>query len=146
MLIGMALSKNTELRNLLDTLFLKNVWVEGVFGDQNQGRPAFPASEARKALLLGLRPAGMSLRNFIRRYFEGTAESLNSFRSVRRLDMSNAKAKIPLDKKAVSRRGSYDTAYFAKKHGLSLKDALRIIKTHGSDRDAADRAAQRFHH
>ncbi|WP_156383391.1 hypothetical protein [Rhizobium sp. Root483D2] len=51
MLIGMALSKNTELRNLRDTLFLKNVWVEGVFGDQNPGRPSFPASEARKALL-----------------------------------------------------------------------------------------------
>jgi hypothetical protein len=59
--------------------------------------------------------------------------------------MSNAKAKIPLEKKSVSPGGTYDAAYFAKKHGLSLKDALRIIKTHGSDRDAADRAAQRFH-
>ncbi|MDK1494010.1 hypothetical protein QN219_28925 [Sinorhizobium sp. 7-81] len=51
MLIGMALSKNTELRNLRDTLFLKNVWVEGLFGDQTPGRPAYPAAEARKALL-----------------------------------------------------------------------------------------------
>lgn len=60
--------------------------------------------------------------------------------------MSNAKAKIPLEKKSVSPGGSYDVAYFAKKHGLSLKDALRIIKAHASDRDSADRAAQRFHH
>ena len=60
--------------------------------------------------------------------------------------MSNAKAKLPHEKKPVSPSGSYDAAYFAKKNGLSLKDALRIIKAHGSDRDAADRAAQRFHH
>ncbi len=60
--------------------------------------------------------------------------------------MSNSKAKTPLETKAVSYGGSYDVAYFAKKHGLSMKDALRLIKTHGSDRDAADRAAQRFHH
>ena len=60
--------------------------------------------------------------------------------------MSNAKAKIPLETKSVSHGGSYDVAYFAKKHGLSIKDAVRLIKAHGSDRDAADRAAQRFHH
>ena len=60
--------------------------------------------------------------------------------------MSNPKAKIPLETKSVSNSGRYDVVYFAKKHGLSMKDALRLIKTHGSDRDAADRAAQKFHY
>jgi len=60
--------------------------------------------------------------------------------------MANGSVKIPLENKSISPGGSYDATYFAKKHGLSLKDALRIIKTHRSDRDAADRAAQRFHH
>lgn len=36
---------------------------------------------------------------------------------------------------------SYDVAYFAKKHGISTKDAARIINLHRSDRDSADRAA-----
>ncbi|MDW5315912.1 DUF3606 domain-containing protein [Rhizobium sp. PL01] len=60
--------------------------------------------------------------------------------------MSNPKVRPALEKKPLSPRGSYDVAYFAQKHGLSLKDAMRLIKAHGSDRDAADRAAQRFHH
>jgi hypothetical protein len=60
--------------------------------------------------------------------------------------MSNAKAKPSIQKKPLSPGGSYDVAYFATKHGLSMKDALRLIKAHGNDRDAADRAAQRFHH
>ncbi|KQV32885.1 DUF3606 domain-containing protein [Rhizobium sp. Root1204] len=60
--------------------------------------------------------------------------------------MSDAKTKSLIEPKTVSPSGSYDVAYFAKKHGLSMKDALRLIKAHGSDRDAADRAAQRFHH
>ncbi|WP_259671267.1 hypothetical protein [Rhizobium sp. NZLR11] len=35
----------------------------------------------------------------------------------------------------------YDVAYFAKKHGISIADAARIINLHRSDRDSADRAA-----
>jgi hypothetical protein len=35
----------------------------------------------------------------------------------------------------------YDVAYFAKKHGISSKDAARIINLHRSDRDSSDRAA-----
>lgn len=60
--------------------------------------------------------------------------------------MSNTNVKPSVEKKPLSHGGSYDVAYFAKKHGLSMKDAQRLIKAHGSDRDAADRAAQRFHH
>jgi hypothetical protein len=40
----------------------------------------------------------------------------------------------------------YEVAYFAKKHGLETKDAKRIIEAHGTDRDSADRAANRFKH
>jgi hypothetical protein len=35
----------------------------------------------------------------------------------------------------------YDVEYFAKKHGISSKDASRIINLHRSDRDSSDRAA-----
>ncbi|AXA43733.1 MULTISPECIES: hypothetical protein [Rhizobium] len=35
----------------------------------------------------------------------------------------------------------YDVDYFAKKHGISSKDAARIINLHRSDRDSSDRAA-----
>ncbi|MCQ1855023.1 hypothetical protein [Neorhizobium galegae] len=31
----------------------------------------------------------------------------------------------------------YDVDYFAKKHGISLKDAARIINLHRSDRDSS---------
>ena len=35
----------------------------------------------------------------------------------------------------------YDVAYFTAKHGISEKDAARIINLHRSDRDSSDRAA-----
>jgi hypothetical protein len=35
----------------------------------------------------------------------------------------------------------YDVTYFTKKHGISSKDAIRIINLHRSDRDSSDRAA-----
>ena len=50
-MMGMALAKNMKLRNLKDTKLLKNVWVEGVWGDQNSGAPSKTAREAKKALL-----------------------------------------------------------------------------------------------
>ena len=50
MLIGMALVRNPELQNKRDTHLLKNVWVEGVFGQQTAGRPNSAAAAAKKAL------------------------------------------------------------------------------------------------
>jgi len=38
----------------------------------------------------------------------------------------------------------YAVDYFAKKHGIPVADARRLIKQHGSDRDAADKAANRL--
>jgi hypothetical protein len=48
------------------------------------------------------------------------------------------------DRRRVSANEPYEVAYFAKKHGISQEDARRIIKQHGSDRDAADKAASRL--
>lgn len=39
---------------------------------------------------------------------------------------------------------TYSVDYFAKKHGISPIDARRLIKQHGNDRDAADKAANRL--
>jgi hypothetical protein len=50
-MMGMALRKNINLRNLRDTTLLKNVWVEGVFNDTRQGAPSKTAREVKKALL-----------------------------------------------------------------------------------------------
>lgn len=60
--------------------------------------------------------------------------------------MSDDKKKQSQDRKLVAGGQRYELAYFAKKHGLEAKDAKRIIEAHGSDRDAADRAANRFKH
>lgn len=60
--------------------------------------------------------------------------------------MSDNKQMQTQDRKLVARGEKYEVAYFAKKHGLELKDAKRIIDAHGPDRDAADRAANRFKH
>lgn len=49
-LIGMGLSKNTDLLNVRDTRYLKNVWVEGVIGPQRKGRPVSGARIAARAL------------------------------------------------------------------------------------------------
>ncbi len=51
MLIGMAIAKNPNLRNKRDTKLLREVWVEGVFGKQELGRPFSGAVAAKKALL-----------------------------------------------------------------------------------------------
>jgi hypothetical protein len=61
-------------------------------------------------------------------------------------EMSDNKEKQTQDRKLVARGEKYEVAYFAKKHGLAAKDAKRIIEAHGPDRDAADKAAQRFKH
>lgn len=60
--------------------------------------------------------------------------------------MSQTKQKQIQDRRLAAQGRKYDVAYFAKKHGLELKDAKRIIEAHGSDRDAADRSANRFKH
>jgi len=48
------------------------------------------------------------------------------------------------DRSRVSASEGYEVSYFAKKHGISTEDAKRIIKAHGPDRDACDRAANRM--
>ncbi|WFU88975.1 DUF3606 domain-containing protein [Rhizobium sp. CC1099] len=48
------------------------------------------------------------------------------------------------DQNRVAVGGRYEVTYFAKKHGISSEDARRIVKQHGSDRDAADKAAGRL--
>ncbi|WP_428412259.1 DUF3606 domain-containing protein [Pararhizobium sp.] len=60
--------------------------------------------------------------------------------------MSDNKEKQSQDRKLVARGEKYEVSYFAKKHGLDMKDARRIIEAHGPDRDAADKAAHRFKH
>jgi hypothetical protein len=60
--------------------------------------------------------------------------------------MSDNKKKRTQDRKLVAGGQKYEVAYFAKKHGLETKDAKRIIEAHGTDRDSADRAANRFKH
>ena len=50
MLIGMALAKNPTLRNTRDTKMLRSVYVEGVFGKQDRGRPSPSAGAAKSAL------------------------------------------------------------------------------------------------
>jgi hypothetical protein len=45
---------------------------------------------------------------------------------------------IPEKRRKIS--DPYDVDYFAKKHGISSKDASRIINLHRSDRDSSDRA------
>ncbi|URK86127.1 DUF3606 domain-containing protein (plasmid) [Rhizobium sp. RCAM05350] len=60
--------------------------------------------------------------------------------------MSNNKQKHAQDRKMVAGGQKYEVAYFARKHGLEMQDAKRIIEAHGPDRDAADKAANRFKH
>lgn len=60
--------------------------------------------------------------------------------------MSDNKQMQARDRKLVARGEKYEVSYFARKHGLETKDAKRIIEQHGPDRDAADRAANRFKH
>lgn len=58
--------------------------------------------------------------------------------------MAKDKTSSTEGRRLAARTERYDVSYFASKHGLSVKDAQRILNTHGSDRDAADRAAQRL--
>lgn len=48
------------------------------------------------------------------------------------------------DPRLVAGGAEYNVDYFMKKHGLSVADATRIIKQHGADLDAADKAARRL--
>lgn len=48
------------------------------------------------------------------------------------------------DPRLVPGSEEYRLSYFVKKHGLSSEDAARIIKQHGADLDAADKAARRL--
>ncbi len=54
------------------------------------------------------------------------------------------RTKMLADRRLASGTKKYAADYFAKKHGIPAADARRLIKQHGSDRDAADRAANRL--
>lgn len=59
--------------------------------------------------------------------------------------MADDKTKVGRqDRARVASSEPYEVAYFARKHGISTEDAQRIIKRHGPDRDAADKAASRL--
>ncbi|MDX0597145.1 DUF3606 domain-containing protein [Sinorhizobium medicae] len=58
--------------------------------------------------------------------------------------MADEKTKTAADRRLVAGTQEYEVSYFAKKHGITAADARRIIKQHGNDRDAADKAASRL--
>lgn len=58
--------------------------------------------------------------------------------------MADDKTMTAADRRLVSGTQKYEVDYFAKKHGITDADARRIIKQHGNDRDAADKAASRL--
>lgn len=57
--------------------------------------------------------------------------------------MGDDKSKRGADRKLVAGNQSYEVAYFAKKHGLSRKDAEDIIKRAGPSRDKANELAEK---
>jgi hypothetical protein len=48
------------------------------------------------------------------------------------------------DHRDLPARDPYEVSPFAKKHGIAIADAKRIINQHGSDRDSCDKAANRL--
>lgn len=46
------------------------------------------------------------------------------------------------DRERVAASQQHEVAHFAKKHGISLEEARRIIHMAGPSREAADKAAQ----
>lgn len=48
------------------------------------------------------------------------------------------------DPRLIAGGNQYRLSYFMEKHGLLPEDAARIIKLHGADLDAADKAARRL--
>lgn len=58
--------------------------------------------------------------------------------------MQDDKTKSTSPRRLAAGSQKYEVGYFAKKHGIKESDARRIIKQHGGDRDAADRAANRL--
>lgn len=58
--------------------------------------------------------------------------------------MQDDTAKTVMDRRLAPGSQKYEVGYFAKKHGIKESYARRIIKQHGRDRDAADRAASRL--
>ncbi|WP_312367120.1 DUF3606 domain-containing protein [Ensifer sp.] len=58
--------------------------------------------------------------------------------------MADDKKRPRAERSLAPRTKIYAVDYFAKKHGIPAADARRLIKQHGSDRDAADKAANRL--
>jgi hypothetical protein len=48
------------------------------------------------------------------------------------------------DRAKVAGGETYEVAFFASKHGLSLNDARELIKKNGNSREVLDRAAESF--
>lgn len=46
------------------------------------------------------------------------------------------------DRSRVSGSEDYEVRYFADKHGLDMDEARQLIKTHGGDREAMEKAVQ----
>ena len=51
MLFGLAIKKNPDCKNIRDTKYLRNVRVNGVFGDPELGRPDAMVKDARRLLI-----------------------------------------------------------------------------------------------
>ncbi len=58
--------------------------------------------------------------------------------------MADDKKNTAAGRRLVAGTQKYELDYFARKHGIQPADARRIIKQHGNDRDAADKAASRL--
>lgn len=58
--------------------------------------------------------------------------------------MGDEKKRTLAERSLASGTKIYAADYFAEKHGITAADARRLIKQHGSDRDAADKAANRL--
>lgn len=56
--------------------------------------------------------------------------------------MGDDKKKKAADSKLVSAGETYELRYFARKHGLSLTDAEKVIKKAGPSREKANKLAE----
>lgn len=58
--------------------------------------------------------------------------------------MPDDKKKTGQDRKLVAGKQKYEVAYFAKKHGLTLDQARKIIAENGPSQRKCDKAARAF--
>ncbi|MBA2934555.1 DUF3606 domain-containing protein [Sphingomonas sp. CGMCC 1.13654] len=48
------------------------------------------------------------------------------------------------DRSRVAGGEDYEVEYFARKHGISVEQARKLIDTHGNDRETLDREAEKL--